>query len=292
MTTTPSLVVFSDLDGTLLDGATYSAAAAADALALLARARVPLVFCSSKTRAEIRVVQQELGVHHPFVAENGGALYIPAGYFGVDVSHARVSSGYDVIQYGRPYREVVEALGRASRRARIPVTGFSEMSVEDVARECGMTLLRAGLAKLREYDEPFRIRESGSDVRRRLVRALNAEGLRCSAGSRFDHAGAHADKGLPVRLLTILYQRSMGPVRTIGLGDAANDVPLLRQVDVPVVVRGASGDESARVLARVPGAVPTRATGPTGWCESVIAIMAEALRARPPSPALVPGWGR
>jgi len=291
MTATPSLIVFSDLDGTLLDHDSYSAGAAADALELLARTGIPLVFCSSKTRGEIQLVQQELNIQHPFVAENGGALYVPAGYFAFAVPHARVSSGYDVIQYGRPYEEVVEALGRASRRARIPVLGFNDMSVEDIARECRLPLLRARLAKSREYDEPFRILQTGNDVRRQLERALVAEGLGCSAGGRFDHAGGHVDKSMPVRLLTTLYQRSMGPVRTVGLGDAANDLPLLRQVDVPVVVRGDSGVESARLLASVPRAVPTRARGPAGWSESIIAIVAQAGRRQRASLARAPRRG-
>jgi mannosyl-3-phosphoglycerate phosphatase len=291
MTPSVPLVVFSDLDGTLLDRRTYSAAAAAEAIALLKHARIPLVFCSSKTRAEIELVQNELGIQDPFVVENGGALFIPNGYFDFEIPYARLSSGYQVVQYGRPYAEVVEGLARASRRAGTPLTGFHDMSVEDVARECDLPLLRARLAKLREYDEPFRMQSAGSGERRKLERALNAEGLGCSAGGRFDHAGAHVDKGLPVRLLTTLYLRSLGQVRTVGLGDADNDVALLRQVEVPVVVRGESGMDSARVQASVPGAAVTRMPGPAGWAESVTAIVAEAVRARGPSPLVAPRRG-
>src|SRR5262245_33401499 len=127
---TPAVVIFSDLDGTLLDPVTGSAGAALDAIGMLDRARIPLIFCSSKTRAEILLVQQELGVHHPFIAENGGALYIPEGYFNFDVPWGRPSpSGFIVIHYGKPYGEVVEKLARASKRARVPVLGFNAMSV-------------------------------------------------------------------------------------------------------------------------------------------------------------------
>jgi len=270
-------VVFTDLDGALLARTTFAADAAADALDALSRAQIPLVFCSSKTRAEIELLQQRLDVHHPFIAENGGALYIPDGYFTFDVPYARPStSGYLVVQYGRPYGDVVQALSRAARRARVPVLGFNEMSVEDVARVCGLPLLSARLAKLRDYSEPFRIVASTRGARRQLEHALNAEGFGCAAGGLFDLAGFHRDQGLPVRMLTTLYRRSMGRARTVGLGDGFDDVPLLRRVDLPVVVAGNSPERSAQLLGSVPHAVVTRTAGPAGWAEQIFDILTRA----------------
>ena len=271
------IVIFTDLDGTLLDSTTSSAQAVADALHVLSRAHVPLVFCSSKTRAEIQLIQQELHVHHPFIAENGGALYVPEGYFEFDIPYGRSPiAGYTVIQFGRSYGDVVEGLDRASRRSGVPVLGFNEMSVEDVARECGLPLLSARLAKLREYSEPFRIVSSAPRMRLRLQQALNADGVGCSTGSLFDVAGFHKDQGLPVRMLTTLYRRAFGHSQTVGLGDAIDDLPLLRRVDLPVVVDGSPS--SAELLASVPRAVPTRTSGPAGWAEHVTEIVTRALK--------------
>ena len=42
---------------------------------------------------------------------------------------------------------------------RVRVVGFSDMTVGDVAEECGLPVLDAQLAKLREFDEPFRLLE-------------------------------------------------------------------------------------------------------------------------------------
>ena len=50
---TPPFVVFSDLDGSLLDRRTYSSDAARPALEALADTHVPLVFCTSQTRVEV-----------------------------------------------------------------------------------------------------------------------------------------------------------------------------------------------------------------------------------------------
>ena len=74
-------VVFTDLDGTLLDHSTYSFAEAQPALALLKSKNVPLIFCTSKTRSEVEYWRGLLGNNHPFIVENGGAAFVPENYF-------------------------------------------------------------------------------------------------------------------------------------------------------------------------------------------------------------------
>ena len=87
------LVVFTDLDGTLLDHETYSYGPAQEALDLLERKRIPLILCSSKTRAEIELIQLDLRLRHPFISENGGAIFMPRAYFPFTPEGTRVSRG-------------------------------------------------------------------------------------------------------------------------------------------------------------------------------------------------------
>lgn len=54
----PPMVVFSDLDGALLDHETYEFDAARPALDRLRRDGVPLVLCTSKTRAEVEPIER------------------------------------------------------------------------------------------------------------------------------------------------------------------------------------------------------------------------------------------
>ena len=74
-------VIFTDLDGTLLDRQTYSWEQAASAINWVKERRIPLVFCSSKTRVEQEVIQAELNIAEPFIVENGSAIFFPEGYF-------------------------------------------------------------------------------------------------------------------------------------------------------------------------------------------------------------------
>ena len=144
-------VVFTDIDGTLIDHTTYSIGAASGDLARLVERGVPLILCSSKTRAEVERLQQDLGTSHPFVTENGGAVFVPHGYFTFPLPGALRRAAYDVIELGRPYEGVVNALRRASAGSGVGVVGFNDMSVEEVAADAGLSLAAARLAKLREY---------------------------------------------------------------------------------------------------------------------------------------------
>ena len=73
----PSHLVFTDLDGTLLDHHTYSWKEALPALERCRKKSVPVVLVSSKTRAEMAVLHQELKLSAPFVSENGGGVFFP-----------------------------------------------------------------------------------------------------------------------------------------------------------------------------------------------------------------------
>ena len=267
------LVVLTEVGGCLVDHVDLSHAAADAALDRLKQAGVPVVLCSSKTRAELERLRQELGLNDPFISENGGALFAPIGAFRFPLSGRAGRDSHDVVEFGKPHREVLEVLRRVAAREGVPVSTFSDMSVQDVADECGLTLAAARLAKLREYDEPYRVVTSDPAARPRLCKALRSAGLRCANGGRYDHVTSGSNKGLAAVFLRRCYERQWGHVTTVGLGDAVNDVELLKAVDVPVVVRGPDAEATAELAAQIRGAHVTAAIGPAGWSEAVVAIL-------------------
>ena len=90
----PNLIVFTDLDGSLLDSTTYSFKAATPALNALREQGIPLVLVSSKTRAEMEPLRQRLGHCDPFIVENGGAVFVPHGLFDFPLERMRTKSPY------------------------------------------------------------------------------------------------------------------------------------------------------------------------------------------------------
>jgi mannosyl-3-phosphoglycerate phosphatase len=267
------LIVITDVDGCLVDHATYSHAAADAAIARLKASGVPIVLCSSKTRAELERVQEDLGLTGPFVVENGGALYVPAGTFPFAIPGTRQVAGCAVLEFGRPHEDVLATLLRTAARLGTDITTFSGMSVQAVAEDCSLSLSQARLAKLRDYDEPYRLVVPDPAARARLCSALRSAGLRCLAGGRYDHVTAGTDKGAPVAPLRRLYAHVYGQPVTVGLGDSLNDLELLTAVDIPVIIRNRASDSAGLLARQVRNATVTTNEGPAGWHEAVTRLL-------------------
>jgi mannosyl-3-phosphoglycerate phosphatase len=222
------LVVFTDLDGTLLDEETYSWKAAEPALVLLRERGIPWVIVTSKTRAEVEVLRERMDNRHPFIVENGGAAFIPSGYFPFPAP--------EVLEFGTPYAVLTAALDEASLASGCRVQAFHTMNDAEVAGACGLPIEDARLARQRGYDEPFTV----IDVEKTdaLLAELERRGLRWTRGGRFHHALGNNDKGVAVAALLELFGRAYGEVDSIGLGDSPNDAEFLRLMDTPVLVTG------------------------------------------------------
>lgn len=249
------IVVFSDVDGVLRapHGPVFTTAAAV--LKQLALDDAALVLCSGRTRAELEFVQQKLDITHPFICENGGAVIIPSGYFDVEVPDARGVGGWRAVEFGRAYADVIDILHRTANRQRIEIVGFSDMSIEEVATECQLPLLEARLAKLREYEEPFRLVDPSMAVRSRLFKALDAASLRAREGRPFHRASAPVDSTVGMKLLTGLYQRGRAGLITVGVTNTAPDTNttpdtnLFRFVDHAILAADHNpGEESVDVV--------------------------------------------
>lgn len=262
------IVIITDLDGTLLHPRTYSFEEAIPALELIKERSIPLVLCSSKTRAEIEVYRNRLGNRHPFISENGGGVYLPAGYFpfhGPGDQRER----YEVISLGLPYEEIRKRFAEMRDRLRIAVRGFGDMGIEEVAGLTGLTHEEACLAKQRDFEEPFIFPDKPDD---RFLSEIEGEKLRWTQGRYFHLMGDH-HKGRAVNILRKLYERRDGPSMTIGIGDSLNDLPFLVAVDRPVLVKKESGRHDARI--DIPGLVRTEGIGPAGWNEAVMKLISE-----------------
>ena len=260
----PKVVVFTDLDGTLLDHAS-SYASAVPALELLRRKKIPLVFCSAKTRAEQEAYRRELEIHDPFIVENGGAIFIPQGYFAFDFDYHKTIGSYLVIELGMPYQEVRRLLEQVRSELGIDFRGFGDMSPEEVARETGLDLKAARRAKRREYDETLALDGMLGDIEK-VLNAIEEAGLNYAyGGSYYDVMGAN-DKGRAAAILIELFRRKLGEIMTVGLGDSLNDLPLLSVVDIPVLVQKSEGrweEVDLPMLRRIEG------VGPVGWRQAI-----------------------
>jgi mannosyl-3-phosphoglycerate phosphatase family protein len=233
----PSLLIFTDLDGTLLDAQSYDFSPALPALNLIRSLKIPLILVSSKTRAEIEDLRKRLSLEDPFIVENGGGVFFPGAFSLPEDQDYRQVEGYKLVSNGRPIDEVLTKA--ISLKREYDYTGFSEMSTQAIASQTGLSLRDAGLAARREFDEPIVLKNPGH--REMFCKKANDLGLECVEGGRFIHLFIGGDKGKAVEIVLGAYRRLWGPVFSIGLGDSPNDFPMLDVVDKPVLMAQKDG---------------------------------------------------
>jgi mannosyl-3-phosphoglycerate phosphatase len=264
------MLIITDLDGTLLNPRSYSFKAALPALQLIQKLRIPLIFCSSKTRAEIEVYRKKLKNHHPFISENGGGIFIPHNYFSLPVN-AQWHGKYKLIALGKSYNEIRNQFMVLREKLEVKLKGFGDMSIKEIAELTSLSNREAALARKRDFTEPFIFQDEQDNT---FLQTLNEVGLHWTQGRLFHVMGDH-DKGKAVELLKAFYQRESGIFQTIGLGDSLNDLPMLKKVDYPVLIRHENGHYDTRI--KMKRLLKTKCSGPEGWNEAIIFLLNEIL---------------
>lgn len=266
------LIIFTDLDGSLLDHHDYSWSSAESALEKVRVSQVPLIFCTSKTRSEVELAQQEIGISDPFIVENGGGIFFPPDFGDLAENNAVALYGYQCILLGASH-EMIRSFIKDQKK-KFSIRGFSDMSVDEIAQLTGLSADKAALAKERDFTEPF-IVEQVKDIAG-LEKAAWNEGLRITKGGRFYHLMGHGNnKGAAVRIVKKIFSEIWNsPTVSAGLGDSINDIPMLEQVDIPVLI---PHDDGVYENTYIENVIRAPYPGSRGWNEAVHHIIDQVI---------------
>lgn len=253
-------IVFTDLDGTLLDHEDYSYEPARPALKRLRERGIPLVLCTSKTAAEILALRADPDLHDcAAIVENGGGILRPGEQApSPEPSHARL----------------LRLIDRVPAELRDAFSGFSSWSEATLVEHTGLDPRQARLAARRDYTEPGQWL-GDENSRHRFIFELERLGIVAQQGGRFMTLGFAASKAGRMRELIAAYRNSRaGPVASIALGDAPNDIEMLKSADLGIVIPNPAHAGIAP-LAGVTGAPIMRAktAGPQGWNDSLLGVL-------------------
>lgn len=260
-------LLFTDLDGSLLDHHSYDWSPARPWLARLKRLGVPVIPVTSKTRSEIVPLRRAMGLADtPFIAENGAVAGLPPAWCHARLDRGPGPDGLVIKTLGVDIGFIRKRLAVWRERLGVAFTTMSEMSLEELTDFTGLAEPEARLARMREGSEPL-IWADDDDGLVAFREGLEGDGLRLVRGGRFWHVTGESHKGSAVSWLIERFQALRGsrPL-SLGLGDGPNDIAMLESVDQAVVIRGCHGLE---VSPQQPALYRSEATGPAGWAEGV-----------------------
>lgn len=265
------LIIFTDLDGTLLNGETYDYAATVPIIQQLKSLKIPVIPVTSKTRAEVATLRQDVGLSDPFVTENGSGIFVEVNHNPFEQPPGEQDGDYYVVDLGCPYVQARAGLRVIANELQHSLLGFGDMTIKRLQKYTGLSAKDAQEAKARDFSEPFITPKAVTSEQ--IVAAVEAVGFKVVVGDRFSHLiGPEAGKGNAVKRLVALYQSLLPPeekITTVGLGNSPNDIDMLAHVDHPIVLPGVNGPHP-QLENRGWDIAPSPA--PQGWVEAVTTI--------------------
>ncbi|MEQ8463168.1 HAD-IIB family hydrolase [Coleofasciculus sp. E1-EBD-02] len=268
---TSFLIIFTDLDGTILDSETYSYQNAIPVLNTLKDNQIPVIPVTSKTRLEVETLRQSLQINDPFIVENGSGIFVPLDYHHLTLPKSNQCGGYYLHRLGCTYAEARLGLKKIATVINEALQGFGDMSEAEICHLTGLSSDEAKQAKAREFTEPFVTPKKVTSER--LNEIVQDLGYRIVVGDRFCHLiGAGAGKGKAVQWLVDSYQSAQpdAKITTLGLGNSPNDLEMLEAVDSPVIVPGNKGIHPGL---SGKGWQVAPAPGSQGWAEAVRGVV-------------------
>ncbi|MDX1352293.1 MAG: HAD-IIB family hydrolase [Thiomicrorhabdus sp.] len=271
-------LLFTDLDGSLLDHHNYDYSPALPAIKVLQTQHVPWILTTSKTAEEVVDIRHQLDNPYPFIVENGAGIFWPKGSMTFsEIFRKEWLQSIEILQWQEDYQyislnpvllsDILALTERFRKQFHFIFTGFSEMTVQQVADCTGLDLVQAAKAKQRHFSEPLLWQDSDERLQQ-FKRLMQPYGLQLIKGGRFVHLMGLSNKGLALRFLADYYHQAwQEPVETMALGDGSNDIPLLEASDYPVVIRSPVNPPPEVNHSHV---MVTREYGPEGWNQAVL----------------------
>ena len=266
-------VIYTDLDGTLLDHHTYAFSEAQPTLTALLERGIPIIPCTSKTRAETLNLMQTMGIDGPMIVENGAAIWVPLDW-GLE---RPAGSDSDAHAWCHSF-----GLSRGMIRRQLAILNIEwgnryqslcELSDRQVAAVTGLDLESAARAKQRQHSETLVWLGTPAD-RNAFAAQVEALDMCCVEGGRFVHVLASGGKAEAVSWLHHKIRRErpdLERARSLSAGDAENDVEMLEVTDLALLVRSPVNEPPT--VRRRGGLVISDIAGPAGWAEGMEALI-------------------
>ncbi len=260
-------IIFTDLDGTLLDHTDYNTSNVSELLQQLQSAHIPVVFNTSKTFCEVVEIKNELNIQQPFIVENGAAVFIPQSYFELKPIGCKEVAGYWCYALASPLSSLLSDLDTLDAQYKAHYKLFSELSSEQISELTGLNNAQARRAQTRDYSDP--LYWYGSDeLLNTFVSDVTTLGYDIKIGGRFIHIAKNTDKSAAQQWLVKQFtQHFRKPLTVIALGDSDNDKQMLEHADIAIIINNPSSKKPVKLSHNK--ARYSQSPAPQGWIEEI-----------------------
>ena len=244
-----SIWVVSDVDGTLMDHS-YDLTPAKKTIKKLQELSIPVILCTSKTAAEVKVIRKELNLSDPYIVENGAAIY--------GESLTKVNGK---IILGEKYEILENILRNISNEVNFHLQPLNNLSDKEATELTGLKGHSLTLMRERNWSMPFLNPPDYIEEQLNICcKKFNVEIFR---GNRMSHMlSINSNKGKAIKALKKYVNKTN--IKIIGLGDSPNDLPLLLNSDFKIVIPGSNGP-NLKLLKKLENYEYTLASEPNGY---------------------------
>ncbi|GBD93696.1 glucosyl-3-phosphoglycerate/mannosyl-3-phosphoglycerate phosphatase [bacterium BMS3Abin05] len=259
------LVIFSALEDVLIDTRMLQWDEARHALNQLYLTGVPLVLWSRWTFSEVIYFRGQMGITDPFVVENGGALYVPLGYFDFDIGSGQ-RNGHEVIEIGIRTEKLKHFLVGFRERWKLPMKLADELSLQELAALSHVPFHLTGFLRNLEFSVAFRMEPyANRGWENELRRTAAQKGFRLRKDQLFYYLEGENDKHFIGKKLITFFEKYFGErpkIAAIGVDEA--DFQFLENVHQAVLLKHKPMVQNDLNLNKLSPTVIEN-TGPEAW---------------------------
>ena len=252
------VLIFTDLDGSLLDRDTFKFDKISKYIKDLISKNISIIPNSSKTKKEIESFNKELDEDLPFIVENG------AGIYNLNLIN---SSFPEKISLSREINEILDIFNnKISKKYKSKCKFIKNLKSDKQLQIFGLPKEKIKLAINREYTIPLLFDGSKAD-KLDLIKSVNDAGLSLHEGGRVINLCDRVSKSQAMKNVVKIFKKiSKEKLITVGVGDNFNDLDMLKNSDIPCLV---FNDKFTMEKININNCLVSKKPAPEGWEEVV-----------------------
>ena len=252
------VLIFTDLDGSLLDRDTFKFDKILQYIKDLISKGIFIIPNSSKTKNEIDSFNKELDEDLPFIVENGAAIY------NLNLINA---SFPEKISLSREISEILDIFNnKISKKYKSKCKFIKNLTSDKQLQIFGQSKEKVKLAMKREYSIPL-LYDGSKAEKIDLIKSVNNAGLSLHEGGRLINLCDKISKSQAMKHVVKIFKKiSKEELITVGVGDNFNDLDMLKNSNIPCLV---FNDKFTMDKININNCLVSKKPAPEGWEEVV-----------------------